>query len=528
MPQHFRRLIPLIALVLAPTLALAYGVAIHGLLPRRTLGSLRAPSGATVAHDTLPGLTDADVAAFRGLLYDRARRLADTSLRAAFLRRYPVPAAFDPRAMREFLMMNGAARVLGVDSFAAVYRTMVPSDRRLDPNPDYLPGRRVALATALELGSIYPDLDRRNQSRFLRDTRGTPLRTASGDSVPFDPMTLNMGKPTGLSSQAHAHYGLNRQPKSDNPDVLKREPWNFAIATNFPGPVETYAPDNAQFYSDLALLAALDGRPGFRTLSAFYAGNVMHYLADVGNAVHTIQVGIYPIFVDATVQSYLRRATSLFGLFGRAPTRNQIGVDIISNLHGLSEELFQYQLTSALGNVERGHADSMPVSMWGAVRALEAGDDSLTRTLADTLRAMSRNARAPDFARVIAHAVIDANYRDGAEVYRVTREIIAPPLRKGRQTVDFDTMPDDQVWRFVKVARGSPSIDAFNAVHARGLARTTTALRLYWIEYARLAAAPPRERSVLMDLLVARLVRERLDYLAAAERRRQVWMAGRQ
>src|SRR5205085_7863023 len=158
-----------------------------------------------------------------------------------------------------------------------------------------------------QLGSIYPDLDRRNQNRMLRDASGRPRLTTTGDTVPWDPMTLNMGRLTGLSSQGHAHGGLNRHAKSDDPATLKHEPWNFAIATGFPGPVETYAPDNAQAYTDLALLASAQGRPAWRTLGAFYAGNAMHYIADVGNAVHTVQVGIYPIFFDATIQAWLRR-----------------------------------------------------------------------------------------------------------------------------------------------------------------------------------------------------------------------------
>ena len=522
-----RRISSILAmLVLLPSLALGYGIAMHNLLPRHALAGIRPRPGSPGLDDSLPPLSDADLALFRRQLYDRAAHLSDTALRAAFLRRYATPDAFGAAAFKEFLMMNGAAPVMGVDSFASVYRAMSPSDRRQDPHPDFVSGRRLVLGSALELGSIYPDLDRRNQNRLLRDAAGAPRRGSAGDSIPFDPATLNMGRASGLSSQASAHYGLNRQPKSEDPAVLKSEPWNFALATTFKGPVLTTAPDNAQQYTDLALIAALDGRPAFRTLGALYAGNAMHYIGDVGNAVHTIQVGIYPIFVDATIQAWLSRFRHLFGLLGRPRTRNEIGLDIISNLHLLSEKLFQVEVVSALrGDTtvnSRVHPDVAP-----ALRSLQQGDDSLARAVHDTLSLLSGQPVA-DFGRVIADVVIDANYRDGAAVYRVTRDLADKPLRKGSIRVDFDTIPDDQVWRFVQTrhdAPGSEELAAFNAVHARGLARTSTALRAWWEELSRVTETKGAARDAAMNAVVTRLVRERLEYLRQAEQRRAEWMA---
>jgi hypothetical protein len=402
---------------------------------------------------------------------------------------------------------------------------MTPHDRAQDTGPDYVAGRPLPLPVALRMGSIYPDLDRRNQSRLLRDAAGRVRRTGAGDSIPFDPMTLNMGRLTGLSSQAHAHYGLNRSPKSADPSVLKHEPWNFAIATGFPGAVETYGPDNAQLYTDLATLAALGGPPAWRGLSALYAGNAMHYIADVGNAVHTIQVGIYPIFFDATVQSFLRRAFSLFGLLGHTPTRNSIGIDIIGNLHTMSERLFESELTLALEERSAGHPERVRASITTAVRALQAGDDSLSGVLAGALRPLPPGA---DFGRVVSYAVVDANVRDGAEVYRVTRDIIDTRLRIGRMAMDFDTVPDAELWRYLRVHQGAvihSKLDDFNAVHARGIARTTSALRAWWDRLAALAATPAPARAALVDQVLTRLLEERLRYLAAAEDRRARWIA---
>ena len=510
--------------LLVPSLATGYGTRVHHLLARCAIGSKDDPCGGDAAHELLPGIADADLAAFRAWLYSRAAAMRDTAVRHAFLGRYPRAESFNAAAMKEFLMMDAAAHVLGVDSFAAVYRRLRPVDRNADRNPDYVAGRPIALGTAVELGSIYPDLDRRNQSRLLRGATLTPWRTVRGDSVPFDPMSLNMGRLTGLSSQAHAHYGLNRHAKSTEPSVLKSAPWDFALAIGFEGAVETYARDNAQLYSDLALLAALDGRPSGRALGAIYAGNAMHYVGDVGNAIHTVQVGIYPIFVDATVQYWLRRASHLFGLLGRTPSRNEIGLDIISNLHTLSERLFEVELVEAVRAGTGGPA--VRRSILDARRGMETGNDSLARALDDTLGLLRRSEDAPAFGRAITDVLVDAGNRDGAEVYRLTRQIAKDDLRTGRISVDFDTVPDDQVWHWLRADDVEHNrLDAFNAVETRGVARSTAALRTWWAEYQRQVAFPAARRGMLIDRIVTRLVSERLRYLEAAEARRRTWIA---
>ena len=481
------RLLIAVLLLLLPVAALGYGTRIHALLPRYALGDR--------VHDTLPGITDRDLVEFRAFLYRTATSISDQETRRAFLGRYPDAASFDARAMKEFLMMNGVSHVLGVDPFEEVA-----------PRPSYVPGSRLPRLEALELGSVYPDLDRRNQDRLLRAPDGTPKRTTRGDSAPFDPMTLNMGGLIGLSSQAHAHYALNRHPKSADPRVLRFAPWDFAIAAGFDGPVETYAPDNAQQYTDLALLAAYDGRPSGPALGALFAGMATHYIADAGNAIHTLQVGIYPIFVDATVQHWLRSATRLFGLFGAAPSRNAIGLAIITNLHTLSERLFETEVSSAAVGLPRL-------------------DDSLTVMLDDTVLLLRRGDGAPDFARAITAALADAGNRDGAEVYRITRDMVVRDARLGKVAVDFDTVPDADLTRWLRNdAAASSRLSQFNSLEARGLARTGSALRAWWGEYARELTYRSSHEN-LIERVATRLVKERLAYLDAAEARRRVWIA---
>jgi hypothetical protein len=516
------------ALLAAPGVALGYAIFIHDALPASALGASRAPSGLAVARDTLAGATDAAVDRFRGWFYARARALPDSRLRNAFRARYPTPGSFDARAMKELLMMNGQARVLGLDSFAAVYRARSATDSALDPHPQYRPGARIALESALQLGSIYVDLDRRNRDRLWRRANGTPRLTGGGDTIPFDPMTLNMGKLTGGSSQAHAHYGLNHQPKSSDPAVLKAAPWNFAIAIGFPGEVHTYAEENTQLYTDLAILALFSGQPGGPTLSALYAGNAMHFIADVANPVHTVQAGIYDIYLDATLTRLRRQLATLFGLLGEAPTRNAIGVDILTNLHNLSEHLFKVELETALDHASRNRLDSVPVSMQPALAALEEGDPDFRHLLSDSLRWLRHRDPNPDFGRAVTAAVVEATYRDGAELYRLTRRLAIDPLRRGTLVVDFDTIPDARIWEFVKgrqTPRTLATLQLFNEVQARALARATDALRLWWGQYVVASMAEPTERGAMIEGMMTRLISQQLAYLSAAEARRAQWIA---
>ena len=505
-----RLLASLALLLIAPALGSAYGTRVHRVLARCALGPPERPCGEQPEGRALPGISDLDLSEFRAWLFARAAAVRDTALRRRFRARYPSERAFDERAMKEFLMMNGEARVLGVDSFAAVYRAAQSGPTAAVEQ--YRAGSPITPGRALELGSVFPDLDRRNQNRLLRDRAGTLVRSARGDSVPFDPISLNMGRLTGLSSQAHAHYALDRHPKSSDPEVLRRTPWDFAVPIGYDGPVETFAAENAQLYTDLALLAALNERPSGRALGALYAGAAMHYLGDAGNAIHTVQVGIYEIFRDATVRHWTLRARNLFGLLGATRSRNAIGLDIITSLHTLSERLFEVEL---------------------APHPVTRGDDSLAGALGDTLALLRRAADSPDFGRAFTALLTDAGIRDGAGVYRATRAIASEELTHGVVAVDFDTVPDDQLWRWLRVRRGDPALDAFNAVESRSLARSVAALRAWWAEYQReLSMTPPSpgwelppSRATLIDDVVTRLVRERLRYLEAAEARRNAWIA---
>src|SRR5439155_2584198 len=122
-------------------------------------------------------------------VYELGRTLPDAALRERFLRRYPTPADFDAWAFKELLALHGGAQVVGID----------------------LTPQASTVEQLVTDGSAEPDTDRRNQGRIaymLAEGKRVPMKDALGRTVPFDPATLNMGQLEGLSSQAHAHYGL--------------------------------------------------------------------------------------------------------------------------------------------------------------------------------------------------------------------------------------------------------------------------------------------------------------------------------
>src|SRR5205807_9668230 len=93
----------------------------------------------------------------------------------------------------------------------------------------------------------------------------------------------------------------HRAPERRSASVEK-EPWRFAV----PPTAHAYGAELAQLYTDLAFLAANSNLPGREWLATCFAGAAFHHVEDVGNQIHTVQVGIYEFFRAAWVQSKLR------------------------------------------------------------------------------------------------------------------------------------------------------------------------------------------------------------------------------
>jgi hypothetical protein len=526
--SRLARLALVTMLLAAPAAAVAYGVWVHAIVPVEVLSRLDPKLVPPIKTTMVSGATDADLVRFRLWFYNRAAAIQDSGIHRAFLKRYPNAAAFDARAFKSFLMMNPEAQVLGVDSFAAVYRTRTRNDAAMDPTRPYQPGQRVSIATAVEMGSVYPDLDRRNQDRLYRTPDGRVVLTARGDTVPMDPMTLNWGRLTGLSSQAHAHIGLNHEHHSSDPGTLSMTPWNFVIAIGFPtDSVESYAEANAQLYTDLSYIAMLSGGSGSDMLSDLYAGNAMHYIADVGNAIHTLQAGIERFYTDATVQFWKGRFKTVFGLLGTTPSRNSIGIDILTNHHTLSEKLFQVELQQAWRLDSLGKRDSIPVTMRGVLEGMRNGDPMFKRVLESAVLSNAHKYWYPPFGSLIAGTIIDSSYQDGATIYRLTRELAVPRLHRLGVAIDFDTIPDANVWDFVQ-DRSDPGIraviDTFNIYQGKAMARVHDALTSWWDRYIITGRTQPKDRSGLIDGLMKRVLRNQLNYLNAADARRQEYI----
>lgn len=301
-------------------------------------------------------------------------------------------------------------------------------------------------------------------------------------------------------------------------------PWNFVADFGYQtDSVESYAEANAQLYTDLSYLATLGGGSGSDMLSALYAGAAMHYVTDVGNAIHTLQAGIKEFYSDATMQYWLGRAKTVFGLFGSTPSRNSIGLDILTNYHTLSELLFQSQLREAMRLDSAGRKDSISPVMKGVLDKFRSGDDGFRRVLTSLLVSSARKVAYPQYGTLITAAVIDSSFEDGATIYRLIRTLGVSRLRKAGVRVDFDTIPEARVWEFVR-DRNDPAIraalDTFDIYQGRGLGRVNVALTAWWNTYqgTRLMHT---DRASVTDWILARLIVARLNYLAYADARRQ-------
>src|SRR5437870_8967334 len=328
-----RRLAVLLCVASLP--ASAYNEAIHALITRRAF-----PDRAAWLAEQLVPPTQEDLDALRALFFRAAADHPDPALRAKFLSRWPSQEAFTAWEMKQLFMLDPAAAVHGFDLVDA---------------------RRMSRGDLLAAASRWPDDDERNRHRYLRGPDRGIVPAQDGSPVPYDPATLDFGSLTGSTSQGHAHYGLVTGPLSDDPEVLKKEPWRFAV----PPTAHAYGAELAQLYTDLALLAASSNLPGREWLATCFAGAAFHHVEDVGNQIHTVQVGIYEFFRDAWFQSKLRDVRTLGGLLGERRSLRQIGVRLIANHHLFLEDLF----------AKRVQANAPEVA--GALRGLETDDTQL-------------------------------------------------------------------------------------------------------------------------------------------------------
>lgn len=468
-----------------PRRALAYDEEVHTFLAKAAL----AGAGLDVAAE--PIAPDAPLAV-RTAIDLWARTSTDTALRAEWLRRYPTPELFDAWAMKELLQLSPAAEVLGIDR---------------------LPPPTATLLEVIETGARQPDDDRRNRDRFAYDAARKQL------SGPADPAILNMGKLGALSSQAHAHYGLAQVELSSDPEVLKSDPRRFAVASGYPkGPVLTLGAEMAELHLDLALIAATLEQPS-PTLAWLYTGHAFHYLQDVSNQIHTIQVGLYDFFVDATLQRLWMSAKTGGGYFGELRTMASIGIDMLTNHHVISEKLAKKRVIESLGGRSTHEGDLL-------VSAPKNDDPELAAALDRALAPWGARAFAEPFGEAMARVVIETSSHEGADVYRATRAIAQ--RRFSKAGVLFDEKSDDPDSAILDENDRDPeAYGRFFSLQERAFRRAGTAMRR-WVALEKQAieqSADPAERARLRSAAIERLVRRQLRALHEAELRRADYVA---
>jgi hypothetical protein len=476
-PAPARLALPLAALLLSAAPAAAYDEPTHELLTARAFPE--------VAGGGLAPATAADLLALRRAVWQAGAGHPDAEVRRRFLARFPEEAGFDAWSLKALAGLAPEATVIGLD---------VP------PAPELEPRRIAALA------SRDPDQDRRNQARYAHAPDRSVRRDAWGRPLPADPAQLQMGNLSGLSSQAHAHYGLPRLARSDDPEVLKRDPRRFSV----PPDALTFAADFAQLQTDLALGAASLGTPGGRQLGWALLGQGEHYLEDVANQVHTLQA-VYPFFVSAKLESLQEDLFTLGGLLGPRRGFIPIGIHVISNHHLFAEALWSSRVVAA----SRGQ-DASGAGQAG-LAAIAAGDPAFEATLDGA----GLGPSGP-FAASIAEALEEASSLEGGEVYLTAREV----ARRRLSTRGYEFPDGGDAVAELDPAAPPAALARFFELERRGFARAGSAVRRHVRLYrAALAEAGDGEagRQALRQAALGRFVARALDAQEAREARLAAW-----
>ncbi|HEY1587176.1 MAG TPA: hypothetical protein VGH63_15880 [Polyangia bacterium] len=433
--------------------AAAYDQKVHALISQHAYAGAAGVTGDVTA-----------VKALRERIWRAGAEAHDVELKRRFLVRWPRVEAFDAWAMKQLFALNPEKKVAGFDDDVAL------------PRGDT--GKEVYAAA-----SRLPDDDERNRDRFRHDKIRGRVYDQWGRPLPDDPATLEMGGLTGLSSQAHAHYGLPHLAFSDEPSVLKTDPRRFAI----PPTVHTFGADFAESYSVLALLAAR--MPAGQRLALTHAGAAAHHIEDVANQIHTVQVGIYEFFVDAKIESIKEDLLSIGGLLHQRPSFVSIGIDNISNHHVLAESLYAKHL-------------------------LNPSDPVAARTLAvatgDSIRPPA--TCTPGFARAITEKLIDQSSYEGPKVYAAIRAVAQRRFSHAGVHFGDDDDPDAAL-------KPGADLGTFFDLEVTGAHRAFVALGDWWASFGACAALDDDSARALAE----QLVKERLDALDAAEGRARLY-----
>lgn len=495
--------------LIVPRWAEAYAVRIHELFPLRCL-----PPSEALDRTRLSPVSSNDLDAFRGWLDSQFRNHPDPGVRQRYVTRWPTAASFDRRAFKRLMSWNLQKEVNGVDQAQ---------------------GLPCTARQAISVGSGQSDTDWRNRERVALDAQGQPLRLPDGREVPADPLILNMGRVRGLSSQANAHYGLADVPLSAEPEVLKTDPRRFAMAHSWPaGPVRTFAREMCQLHFDLAVLARAWGTPAGLSLSHLFLGQGYHYLQDVGNQVHTVQVGYYDFFVKAKLLTWARALVTGGGYFGDLAPFEKVGVELLTTHHVVSENLNAKRIDEVLAN---GLPPAGPIreAMEGLTQddpALAASiDEALGDPVPGTASARPEHAAAPTLrqsegrakmAALVTDRLIEASSHEGADVYRHMAGALHGRMSRYGVVIDSEEGDPDKLLADTSDPAVKAHLEALYGLHAKAYRRVGTAMRRLHARYVDLAGVDVSTETA--RAFAAGLLADRLDELDGEERRLSQYM----
>ncbi len=485
------------ALCLAPRPGHAFSIEVHHALTKRALAD-RLDLALMVLLDA-PKLTSFWVWAGRAFADVEFDTSGDGE---AFRARFPDPSDFDRIGVRSFLGFNTDPErsIWGISKFIEVGDTMP-----------------IELAVR---ASAWPDQDGRNRDRVALDDERKPMKLADGRPVPADPMALNMGSATGLSSQAHAHYQLAADAPSDDPNVLREAPWNFVVAAGFPGGVETYAGQMAQLHLDVAVLirdwGEAEQAPGWEGLALIWLGAGLHYVQDAAGPLHNVQVGSYALFEAAKKAEIARALLTGGGTWGELPSFVSIGMGYLNNMHLLGEQWLRGEVAAVAAG-----RDAHPMIADIMQPTNPPGDDGLQADLeakiAPFLQGKDRAEPWQDgrgAGSIIVEELALLGSREGGKLYDALHVVAAPRLLQIGETLGDEEAVGPEHFRSLDEPGVAAAMATIAELHANSLRRALTAARLYHRVWETANA----------DSAARRLRRSRLSYLAASDARRQQYV----
>lgn len=539
---RFRRLIVigLFGVWIAP--AAAYNSEIH-----KDLYDLAFPDASAVENPVVPPSLEA-LNGFRQFVFELA--VADPSFRE----RWPRREDFSAYAFKEFLVLNPLRQVVGIDS--------VPPKRGTD--------RRTVVREA----SVDPDTDRRNQDRLHLLPDGTVALDSLGRAVPADPRTVWFGPLVGAGSQFDAHGATLRDGvKGQWMITTLGRPHQYARPKVALGSV----PEFSESYAGLAMIARLWGGEGAEWLALTFAGHSLHGIEDLGNQIHTTQIGSHRFYLDtlwAYVSTRFRPLTRVsegemrrFGpperltvaelndalerlrtpesidprvrfALGLEPTGNPdlkaLATRILGSHHRLLEAYMQEQYLESRDAIRAGALDRAKPAVVELIAAAKAGDADFRAHTESALDVAGLGRTPPGstpFALILAEQVLERSAPEAAPLYESIRAIAIAPLRQARE-VYLDGQPPLE---FIEPEYTGENEDnrytrRLWELNAASFARVVTAVRLWFevfdSETSGVAPGSP-EAAARARRVALRLASAQLAAIRRAEERRAAYLSQR-